>query len=147
MKHVLLAFVSGMTILLAGCGPDISNLPKTVTAKGVVLIDGQPVENATVTFIADTGNYHATANTDASGRFALKAFPQKEGAVSGSYKVEINKTIVSGGGDTTRTDGEGGPVTVKFGLPKKYATFGTSGLKNTIPEGGTSDIKFELTSK
>src|SRR5688572_7135503 len=95
-----LASTLSVVILLAvvGCGPDTSHLPATVPAEGIVTLDGQPVENATVMFIADTGNHHATANTDAQGKFRLSAFKEKEGAVPGTYKVEVNKTIVSGAG-------------------------------------------------
>jgi hypothetical protein len=133
-------------LLLAGCGPDVSHLPATVPAEGTVTLDGAPVENAAVSFIADSGNYHATALTDATGKFRLRAFQEKEGAVPGSYKVEVNKTVVTGGGDAG-TEGEGGPVNVQFGLPEKYATIGTSGLTSTIPESGATDLKIELQSK
>jgi hypothetical protein len=144
-----LATVSVVSVLLAsqlGCGPDVSHLPATVPAEGVVTLDGQPVENAAVMFIADAGNYHATAMTDATGKFSLRAFDQKDGVVPGSYKVEVNKTIVTGG-DNASTDGEGAAPNVQFGLPAKYSTVGTSGLTQTIPDAGATDIKIDLKSK
>ncbi len=129
----------------AGCGPDLSHLPKTVSASGVVTLDGKPVELASVMFIADSGNFHATGNTDSSGRFTLKAFEEKPGAVPGSYKIEVNKTLVG----NEKEDVTGGETTInlRHGLPAKYATFITSGLKYTIPDSDVSDIKLELVSK
>ncbi len=94
-------------------------------------------------FIADQGTYNATGVTDKDGKFAMKAFDQKSGAVPGSYKVELNKTIVESAGEK----GGESNVNLKLGLPKKYATFTTSGITITLGEGGQKDIKFELTSK
>lgn len=131
-----------MGLVATGCNSGPA-LPKTVTAEGSVTLDGEAVADATVVFIADTGTYNATGNTSKDGKFSMRAFQEKTGAVPGSYKVEINKTIVESKGE------KGGEqvVNLKQGLPKKYATFTTSGLTITIPEGGVKDIKFELKSK
>lgn len=117
--------------------------PKTVPASGIVTLDGTPVDKASVMFIATAGNNHATGTTDSSGKFVLKAFPEKDGAVPGAYKVEVNKTLVTSLG----ADGDEGTVKVEYGLPIKYATNITSGLTATIPEAGTSGLKLELKSK
>lgn len=129
-----------LMILFVGCKSD--NLPKTVPAEGVVTLDGATVADATVIFIAEQGTYNATAVTDKDGRFQMKAFDTKSGAVPGSYKVEISKTIMESGPETGETE-----VNLKFGLPKKYSVFTTSGLTQTIGEQGTKEIKFELKSK
>jgi hypothetical protein len=146
MKTAALGPLFGFLIALAGCGSDTSHLPATVPAAGIVTLDGKPVPNAAVSFVAETGTYHATALTDASGKFQLRAFQEKEGAVPGPYKVEVNQTVL-GGGQDAGTDGELTGLQVNFGLPQKYATVSTSGLTYTIPEGGQTDIKLELTSK
>lgn len=134
------AFLGLVSLIGCDSGP---KLPATVPAEGVVTLDGTAVADATVVFIADVGTYNATAVTDKDGKFAMKAFDQKNGAVVGSYKVEINKTVLESRGES----GGESNVNIKHGLPKKYATFTTSGLTFTIPEGGTKDIKFELKSK
>jgi hypothetical protein len=131
-----------LCLAVSGCGPNISHLPKTVKAEGTVTLDGQPVPGATLTFIAEQGNYHASAVTVADGTFKLNAFKEKTGAVPGKYHVEINKTVAKAG-----EGGESGLVNVQYGLPKKYASMGTSGLTHTIPDKDTTDIKFELSSK
>jgi len=132
---------------LAGCGPDLSNLPPTVPAEGVVTLDGTLVEGATVTFVSESTNYHATAITDAQGKFSLNAFTEKKGAVAGKYKVEVNKTVLKGNTAETSGDGDGAVVNVSFGLPQKYASIGTSGLIGEVPEKGTKELKFDLKSK
>lgn len=141
MKRATIAI--GLLCLFAvGCGPDLSHLPKTVRAEGKVTLDGQPVSSATVNFIAEQGNYHASALTDANGVFKLNAFKEKPGAVPGAYRVEINKTV-----STSGEGGDAGLVKVEYGLPKKYASMGTSGLSKTIPDQDSSDINFDLKSK
>lgn len=126
--------------LLVGCGETDSG-PKTVEASGAVTIDGSPATMAQVIFIDDAGQYPASGMTDEQGKFSLSLNGVKKGAVPGSYKVQISKTRL---GSTT----EGGAdVSISYGLPKKYATYLTSGLTFTIPDSGASDIKFELTSK
>ena len=131
-----------MCVGLIGCGP-ASNLPKTVPAEGIVTLDGQPVGDVTIIFIAETGSYNATAVTKADGKFSLKAFPEKSGAVPGSYKVEMTKTIV----EAASPKKDEPNVNLKFGLPKKYANIATSGLSGKIGENGEKDIKFELVTK
>ena len=107
------------------------------------MLDDDVVPDATIIFIADVGTYNATAVTDKNGRFAMKAFDEKKGAVPGAYKVELTKTIVE---SKAGKDG-GSDVNLKMGLPKKYASLVTSGLSIVITDEGKKDMKFELTSK
>ncbi len=137
MKTALNLWLLGTAIVVSGCSGD--NLPKTVPAEGVVTLDGQPVENAIVVFMADQGNHNASGNTNKDGRFSMKAFDSKSGAVPGSYKVQISKTLMEEKG--------GGELNFKFGLPQKYSSFTTSGLTQTVGDQGSKDIKFELKSK
>ena len=135
---------SGLLLTL-GCGPDTSHLPATVPASGVVTLDGKPVDGAQVIFVpnppASTGAY---ASTDMNGKFSLRAFEEKDGAVPGAYKVQVSKTV------QVKLPGEldgGEAVRFEFGVPQRYTGIATSGLAFTIPEGGTSEIKLELVSK
>lgn len=128
---------------LLGCAR--SNLPKTVKAEGVVTLDGSPVANATISFISEKHQYHATGNTDADGRFAMRAFPSKTGAVPGDYRVELMKSVA---GDRPPGASEDEPVVVNLRneLPSKYASMATSQLTASVPEAGTNQLLFELTS-
>ncbi len=81
---------------LAGCVGDSG--PKTVTASGVVTLDGAPVEKAQVIFINDAGTDPASAMTDAQGRFSLSYNGEKAGAIPGSYKAQVSKTLLESKG-------------------------------------------------
>lgn len=148
-----------IALLLAGCsGGDkwTKSLPETVPAGGVVLLDGQPVEGAAVVFApVSPGKYPAQALTGSGGRFELKAFPSKDGAVPGSYQVAVSKTVETSGSnqpvnlgpDVGHAATTGGDALWKNELPSQYATPPASGLTAVVPPEGTSDLKIELTSK
>ena len=133
--------------LVVGCSKG-SNLPKTVPASGVVTLDGKPVEGAQIVLIPDgEGATGAYGTSDAGGRFALRAYEEKDGAIPGSYKVQVSKTIeVKLAGAKGSVDG-GDPVRYEHGVPGKYTGARTSGLSTTIPDAGIRDIKLELSSK
>lgn len=135
LKYICLLCV----VMLVGC--DSSSGPKTVNASGVVLLDGNPVDGAQVTFIDDAGQITAVATTDAAGKFSLMHNGEKKGAVPGSYKVQVSKTKLTG------NEGGGTEITISHGLPPKYASIATSNLTQVVPDSGISDIKIELSSK
>jgi hypothetical protein len=130
-----------MVGLLAGCVTD--NLPKTVPAEGMVTLDGEPVSDATVLFITDTGNNSASGVSNKDGKFELKVFEEKKGAVPGAYKVTVNKTIVE---PSSEKNGES-EVNIKYGLPVHYSDLTKSGLTYTLSDQGDKNIKIELKSK
>lgn len=143
-KPWMVSLVGGLMsiALLTGCDSDPGG-PKTVSVKGVVTLDGAPVEIAQVIFIDDANQYPAYSPTDAKGNFSLRLSEEKMGAVPGTYKVQVSKTLLTGGG----SDEGGAEVSLSYGLPKKYANFMTSGLTFTVPEAGANDVKLELSSK
>jgi hypothetical protein len=131
-----------------GCGAKGAHLPKTVPAEGVVSLDGKPVDGAQVILVpegdASTGAYGVT---DASGKFSLRAYEEKPGAIPGAYKVQVSKTIERRlEGAKGSVDG-GDPVRFEYGVPAKYTGVKTSGLSVTIPDDGIRDIKLTLISK
>lgn len=169
MRLFSLIFAGVVTSMIMGCsgGEDewTKNLPETVPVSGIVLLDGQPVEGASIVFApADGAKYPAKALTDRSGQFEVDAFPSKSGAVPGKYKVMISKTIettdaslvaakapVAADSDAAvegaaHAAGDTSGVHWVNSLPAKYANPNTSGLTADVPPGGTSDIKFELKS-
>lgn len=137
--------------LLAGCS-DSNKGPRTVPVEGVVTLDGQPIEGASVVFIDDGGQYPAQGRSDADGKFSLSAFEYKTGAVPGSYKATVSRTVVETAGDEVPAGseeaehaGEAAGQRVYNDLPGKYAA--PSGiLAFTVPEDGVTDLKIELTS-
>lgn len=146
-------------VALCGCGPDTSGLPKTVPAEGMLLLDGQPVHGASLVASPEGGEHGANGLSDESGHFKLDAFPGlKSGAVPGTYKVIVSKTVeVQGEADSgpppASDDAAHAAESTTAGvswvneLPDKYSGFDTTDLVVTIPEEGTTDLKLELSSK
>lgn len=134
MNRFILLFA---LVSVLGCAGETG--PRTVKATGVVTLDGSPVDKAQVIFIKDGDSNPSSAMTDAQGNFSLRYNNEKDGAIPGNYKVQVNKTIIEGKG--------GAEVKISHGLPQKYSSIVTSGLNFTVPENGTSDLKIELKSK
>src|SRR5437763_7975974 len=62
--------------------------------EGTVLLDNQPVPDATVLFIPEGGSGQpAQGVTDENGRFQLTTFKDKDGALPGAYKVTVTKSV------------------------------------------------------
>ncbi len=149
MRHIaFVCYLAGLSAFL-GCNSAGGNLPKTVPATGVVTLDGKPVDGAQVVLVpAGQEATGATAVTDSSGRFALRAYPEKDGAIPGEYKVQVSKTIqVKVEGAAKGSVDGGDPVRFEYGVPAKYTGFKSSGLSVTIPDTGIRDINLALTSK
>src|SRR6478609_9449690 len=89
----LIWYLASLSALL-GCSSSGANLPKTVPASGVVTLDGKPVDGAQVVLVpAAEGKTGAFGVTNSSGRFSLRAYEEKDGAIPGEYKVQVSKTI------------------------------------------------------
>ncbi len=142
----------GLPLLLAVVGCQGDKGPRTVPAKGIVTLDGEPVEGAAIVFIDENGLYPARGYTDANGRFSLDAFEYKTGAVPGTYKVVVTKTINKAitdpnalKGEEAEHAGEEADEIIVNALPEKYAI--PNGLLTfTIPEDGTDNLVIELKS-
>jgi hypothetical protein len=96
---VALALLAG-----TGCGPT------AVKVKGVVKLDGNPVEGATVAFVAEDGKTAYTGFTEAGGTFTLVGPDGKPGVPAGNYKVTVVKHAMMTGGEAA---GPGSPDYMK----------------------------------
>ena len=144
------------TLSLAGClgGSSPSDRPETYSATGTVTYNGQAVEEATVMFIpmdaGTPGTRGAVARSDASGKFVLTTFEGGDGALPGSYKIAIYKTLqpelseeeMAGGGPG---GGEPPSPPAQELLPIKYKDANTSGLTAEISPSEPNTFAFELT--
>ncbi|MEP3479792.1 MAG: carboxypeptidase-like regulatory domain-containing protein [Fuerstiella sp.] len=143
-----------------GCGGSgdkwTANQPDTVDASGIVTLDGEPVEGATVVFGPIDGKYPAHAITESDGSFSAAAFTSKAGAVPGKYKVALTKTIedkdakkrkFDPGEDSEHAKDGGGDVSWANELPEIYKLPNTTPVEIEVPAGGVSDLKIELTSQ
>lgn len=159
MKGISVVGLVAALLATSGCGPDTSDLPATVPAQGVVLLDGEPVDGASVVFAPiEPGKYPAFAMSDSKGRIDLRAFEAKSGAVPGSYQVQVTKTIevdegppseAPAGGDDDDAEHaaestELSGIQWKNALPEKYNNPIKSEIVVDIPEDGRTDIEIKL---
>ena len=147
---------------VVGCGGGTSG-PEYAGVDGVVLLDGKAMEGAVVTFSPKEEGTMSMGMTDAEGKFTLKTATGKNGAAVGDHDVSITLKMELGGTPPAATDDGLAPLqpneaadqapvvakppTTKWIIPERYSDPKNSGLGVTVPSGGLSDHKFELTSK
>lgn len=145
--------VLGLTLgSILGCGGGGSD--KWVAARetvypvsGIVTYKGEPVDGANVLFHSATKNLTAHAITDADGEYQMTTYEDDDGAVLGEHAVSVRKTVkepVPSRLDDDSGSGSGETSRLQDLLPKVYASPGTTTLKVTVPEGGSTDTKLEL---
>jgi len=130
-------------LLNVGCGGGTKDPPR-YQASGTVTWDGNPVDGATVTFMAEGTGYAATATTDASGKFELKA-------IEGTQVVTVQKLEVvevpfdmegaAGPDGQTYTQSE-----TKWLTPGIYST-PQGNLKADVTADGPNTFEFTLTGQ
>jgi len=151
--HVFVLAVS-MLCLFAGCGK--KGLSGLVPGEGVVFYNGEPLEDATITFHASSTNpgaRGATGRTDSAGRFRLMTLNPNDGIEPGDYIVTVTKLEppppISDEDAARALRGEGvagrlPAMTLNYLISPKYHSRDTSGLTYTIDRKGDKNIKFEL---
>ena len=137
----------GLTTV-GGCG----NKNGLVKVEGIVKLNGEPLEGATVIFVPEdekTG-HPAQGLTDKDGHFVLRT-ASADGAYRGDYKVVVSKTdsYISGGGDIRQQYQEyrqkTGKKAPKQRVPTVYTNAGTTPLHRKVPPD--EDLVLELTGK
>ena len=127
----------------AGCStPPPTGQLKTVPVTGVVLLNGQPLPDATLSFISHDGQITSRGVTDNKGEFVLSTYGHGDGAPVGSYKilVSLDEFDVSPDGRPIpkakkRT---GPPVPVRFSRP------GESPLTAEVTSSGPNHFSLPL---
>jgi hypothetical protein len=133
--------------LIVGCGGGSAN--PIAPASGVVTLDGKPIEGVSILLIPKEGTSSGRISyglTDAEGRFELRVSPDQSGAIIGTHWVQLEKL--------TQQDGSPIPagtspeeVAAMNQLPQAYADAGSTPISAEIPESGTSDLVFDLSSR
>jgi hypothetical protein len=119
---------------------------RTAPASGRVVLDGEPVAEATVILWSDAVPTSPSALTAQDGTFHLRTYVPKDGAPVGTYAVSIDKTTEN---QPPLKDPEAPPppVEITHHLPKKYRDVKTSGLTAEVTEAGPNEFVFELSTK
>lgn len=140
-------------LLIAGCGGGgggiAPKLPEPVSAKGQVMLDGQPLSDASVFYVpSGTGmGSGATGVTDANGNYEMALDTGAKGVVPGNYKVWISRLVDPNNKPVVATAGQPpADLAARESLPPKYSDITNTMLKISVsPQGGVFD--FKLNSK
>ncbi len=130
---VLLGILATVAVAASGCGR--GGQPRTYRVQGTVTYRGQPLAEAHVRFIPESGP-PAEGVTDPSGAFELQTFRPGDGAVAGKHTVTVSKTQV------VDSDPNAAYPVMRSVLPDRYGRVTTSPLSVEVTAGGEN--RFEL---
>ncbi|MBD3675736.1 MAG: hypothetical protein HUJ26_19665 [Planctomycetaceae bacterium] len=139
-----------LTGLLSGCGnsaaesPDVELHPAT----GTIKLNGEPLGQASVTFISNgTGTqYTYFGATDPEGKFVLKNRQGVEGCEAGQFKVIVSKRVLSDGSPMPQEDSPEAAAMAadsKELLPPKFSSREATELMYEVAAGG-QEIQIDL---
>ena len=140
LRQCVLLFMAAVV----GCGPT-SQYPPLGRVGGVVTLDGQPVEGASVSFFPEQGR-SSTSTTDAQGRYDLIYVGSVWGATIGSHRVAIQKVVQDPKYvpyPLEQSINDPGPKIVNL-LPARFA--GTKSELSAVVSKGKNTIDFHLES-
>jgi hypothetical protein len=137
----LIPFALGLCALsLVGCA---RRFPEVVPTSGVVVIDGKPLANASVTFVPMLNDFgaesYAVGVTDEQGRFTLTCrYNNQPGAAAGPNVVLVTEAPMPGDVRKSQDSRVQSAYEAKLGnrpIPPAYGTVGTSPLKVEVKPG------------
>jgi hypothetical protein len=133
-----------------GCG---SKRPTKI--KGLLILDGRPLSEATVLFMPDgeEKGRPASGTTTLEGEFQLTTYKTRDGVLPGNYRVLVQKTTKAPDPGTVARNAEG-RAKLKYEMktrndnlmpliPPRYSTFDTTPLRCTIPAKGVVLLELE----
>lgn len=119
-------------LVLVGCGG------KPATVSGTISVDGNALDQGTVTFTPVAGGMRASAIIQGDGSYEVMT-NRDVGLDVGEYAVAVvSREVIIGKG--------GPPMPGKYLAPKRYGKTKTSGLQYSI-EKGTNVIDIDLSSE
>lgn len=137
MKATSLILTFGLLVISLGCGkgaPDYVN--ELVPFQGKVMFQGQPLSDATVTFLSKDGQSRETsAVTGPDGTYRLSSDRGFLGAMPGEYDVVISK-FVTPDGKVPPPDVAPMDIGAEEVIPPKFSSAASISLRATIPAGG-----------
>ena len=149
--HWCLVIGHSWVLVLAGCGAKTGG-PTLVPAEGLVTLDGKPLSNAQVMLSpqGETRGQAVFGKTDAAGKFVAGSPDGKhKGAAVGSYKVVVSKLVKPDGSDfiPDRNSGPDDTGGYRQLLAEPYSNEAKAILTAEVPDGGTKNLEFKLSSK
>ena len=157
-EYVTLPFLFLLTLVSLGCG---QSGPAVQYVRGVITLDGAPLEGATVLFSPkSTGGLGAAGKTQADGSFTLNAQGAQPGAGTtiGDYAVTVSKIEMPefveideddpryGTPEQDRIQQEASNAKPKVIVPEKYNNSETSPFTAQIVSG-KNEFTFDVSSK
>ncbi len=112
-----------MTALLSGCKSELELVP----VHGQVLFRGKPLEYGSVMFQAAGNGPLARGTIEPDGTFVLSTESPADGVRPGPCRVRITSFEAQATGTAAHQDRE--MSLGRSAIPKKYQSFGTSGIK------------------
>jgi len=128
----LFVFMGIIVALTAGCTPAVPKPPPIAMVKGKVQLNGKPMPNGEIEFEVIAQPAKSLKIED--GVFSGEVFVGKN-----TVRIHVYKE-----GPPSSTDPEKKPSKMES-LPAQYNT--KSALSTDVPEGGASDLNWDVTSK
>ena len=150
---VKLAVAFVLLAVTIGCGGD----DRVATVRGTVTLDGEPVGDASVTFMPKEGGRPAFGMTDADGAYELTTFKEADGAMVGNHLVtvtafeeEVNAKAEAAAeelGSLAEVMHPNARPKQTWIVPQVYSESETSGLEFEVKRGEKNQADFPLSSK
>jgi len=92
--HTKFSFLTAIALVSTclfqtGCGGDETAAPELAPVKGKVMLDGNPLPDATVRFAPESNGAPSTGKTGPDGAFTLTYRDDTPGAAIGSHRVTV----------------------------------------------------------
>jgi hypothetical protein len=139
------AAICAAALVLSGCSK--GGAPPIVPAEGVVLLNGQPLANALVSFVPNVPDlgyeYVAVGTTDENGRFQLTCKGQPGACASENRVTVVDAPIPEGTRGNQTAEARYYAGLKNRPIPDLYANVAKTPLSVTVTAGQT-DYKVEL---
>ena len=125
--------------LCLGC----SHNPPTVPVSGKILYQGKPLPYGTVMFQHESGGQPSRGSIESDGTFQLSTYKLGDGARPGVNLVRV--ACFEGSDPNYKSNAPEGEIVLgKSLIPRKYNSFGSSGLRVEVAPEGAQEFELVL---
>jgi hypothetical protein len=122
-------------LVLVGCSK--SHELETAEVRGIVTLDGKPVESGGILFMPPRGRA-ATAIIAPDGSYRMTTYHDGDGAIVGKHAISVFPRYGA-------TEDEIVPTSARP-IPQRYHNSGSSGLEADVKAGQVNVVELKLTS-